>query len=86
MVQEGIFPWHDEGTAETPAKANELKSDGGVQVMAMKRMAEAQVQKRVPQNAKLLSILVHAVVEVLTDHCHLALLLILTVFVILNRH
>ena len=86
MVQEGIFPWHDEATAETPAEANELKSDGGVQVMAMKRMAEAQVRKRVPQNAKLSSILVHAVVEVLTDHRRLALLLILTVFVILNRH
>jgi hypothetical protein len=57
-----------------------------VQRMAMKRTADAQVRKRVPQNAKLSSILVHAVVEVLTNPRRLALLLILTVFVILNRH
>lgn len=88
MVQEGIFPWHDDddATPETPAEANEQESDGGLQRMAMKRTADAQVRKRVPQNAKLSSILVHAVVEVLTNPRRLALLLILTVFVILNRH
>lgn len=54
--------------------------------MAVRRTPEAPVRKHGgPQNSKLLSTLVHAVVEVLTSPPCLALLLILTVFVILNR-
>jgi ubiquitin-protein ligase len=86
MVQDGIFPWQQDETAETPVQVHDQERDGGVQIMAVKRTAEAQVRKRVPQNAKLSSVLVHAVVEVLTNPRCLALLLVLTVFVILNRH
>lgn len=85
MVQEGIFPWNDE-RVEMPADVMvEKEGDGSVQ-MAVRRTPEARVRKHRSQNSKLLGVLVHAVVEALTSPPCLALLLILTVFVILNRH
>jgi ubiquitin-protein ligase len=85
MVKDGIFPWHDE-RVEMPADVMvEKEGDGSVQ-MAVRRTPEARVRKHRSQNSKLLGVLVHAVVEALTSPPCLALLLILTAFVILNRH
>jgi hypothetical protein len=83
MVRDGIFPWEGD-TEEKVEDTVHVIQDGGVQV-AVKWTRDAPARKRVPQNAKLPSILFHAVVEVLTSPARLAALLFLTVFVILNR-
>ena len=84
MVQDGIFPWHDETDEMRADVMLEKEGDGSIQ-MAARRTPEARIRKHHSQSSKLLSVLVHAVVEVLTSPPCLALVLILTVFVILSR-
>ena len=86
MVRDGIFPWEGdekETTVEEPVHATR-DQDSGVQV-AVRRTREARARQRVPQKTTLPTILIRAVVEVLTSPARLAALLVLTVFLILNR-
>ena len=91
MVRDGLFPLKEEGGKETnraeKTSDNVLldhDTDGGVQV-AVKQTLKARPRETVPQNAKLSSVLIKAVVEVLTSPRRLLVLVLLTVFVILNR-
>ena len=61
------------------------ESDGGVVVAPVKRTVDIQVQRKLPRQTTVMSIVIHVVVEVLTSPPRLIILALLTVFVVLNR-
>lgn len=87
MIRDGTFPWHDEDgeMSEEEARVDNEGTDGGVQVTVKRTPEQVQVRKRVPVIARILSILIRSVAKVLVSPTRLAMLLLLAVFVLLNR-
>lgn len=85
MIRQGIFPWQDEVEEGEVTVVAVGDCDGGVQVAVRQTQQAPVARKQVPQSAKLPTILLQAVVDVLTSPPRLAFFFLLTVFVILNR-
>jgi hypothetical protein len=96
MIREqGIFPWKDDEEVATTAAAAraaeslsrliEDESDGGVHPAILQTAEGIQHVQIVRKQAGLATVVFKALVEVLTSPPRLAMLLLLTLFVVLNR-